>query len=242
MALTTPAVSGAPWALSSRVLAQEQPPSAPRSPFEGPAPAPSPLERVGPNAIRIGTILVDTARKEFSVSGFVNDVTVLEFLANTKGGWKGYESALELDSNAVNFNVACLLIGLDPSGAVVARRQFDERPPQGNPVELFVEWDENGQRRRVRAEQLIYNRTTEETLAEGPWVFTGSVFFEGNRYMAEAEGVLVGFMHTPAPIIESPRIFVGSYGSHMINPALNLKPGTTVKMIVRALPQAAAKN
>lgn len=243
MAVGAPGVWGAPEAPGSRGLAQQQPPpAAPRSPFEGPAPAPSPLERVGPNVIRIGSILVDTARNEFSVDGVVNDVTVLEFLANTKGGWKAYESALELETNAVNFNVACLLIGLDPSGAVLARRQFDERPPQGHPVELFVEWDDNGQRRRVRAEQLIYNRTTGQTFAEGPWVFTGSAFFDGNRYMAETEGVLVGFMHTMAPIIESPRTFIGSYGSNMINPELNLKAGTTVKMIVRALPPAAVKN
>ena len=245
--LSVPGVRSATGALpSSRLVAQQQPPppppAAPRSPFEGPAPAPSAIERVGPNTIRIGSILVDTAKKEFSVAGFVNDVTVLEFLANTKGGWKGYESALELETNAINFNVACLLIGLDPAGAVVARRQFDDQPPQGQPVELFVEWDENGQRRRVRAEQLIYNRTTKQTLSEGPWVFTGSVFLEGNVYMAETEGVLVGFMHTVAPIIESPRTFIGSYGESMINPELNLKPGAPVTMTVRALPRTPIKN
>ena len=42
-----------------------------------------------------------------------------------------------------------LLIGLDPAGAVLARYQFDPEPPQGHPVELFVEWGEGGRRRRV---------------------------------------------------------------------------------------------
>jgi hypothetical protein len=233
MAMVNPAFSGV------LIAEQQQGQIAPvrREPFLGPAPAPSPVERLGADQVKIGDILVDTAKKEFSVRGVVNDVPFLEFLANTKGGWKSYESALELETNAVNFNVACLLIGLDPAGAVTARQQFDDRPPQGHPVELFVEWDEGGKRRRVRAEQLIYNRATKQTLPDGPWAYTGSTFLDGNRYMAESEGVLVGFMHTPAPIIESPRAFIGSWGDSVINPTLNLKPGSSVTLVLRALPK-----
>jgi hypothetical protein len=225
---------------SSVVFADQQqfpPPQPPRSAFEGPAPAPSPAERIGRDLVRVGNVLVDTAKKELSVTGFVNDVQVLEFLANTKGGWKAYESALELDTNAVNFNVGCLLIGLDPAGASVAKFQFDPTPPKGHPVEMFVEWDEAGKPRRIRAEQLIYSRGTKQTLTEGPWVYTGSVFQEGNVYLAEMEGTLVGFMHTTAPIIESPRAADGNWGDSMINPELGLKPKQQVKLIVRALPR-----
>lgn len=220
--------------LTASLLAQQ---GATRSPFVGPAPAPSPAERIGPNLVRIGNVLADTAKKELSVSGFVNEVGTLEFLANTKGGWKAYESALELDTNAVNFNVACLLIGLDTTGAVVARFQFDPEPPQGHPVEIFVEWEEAGKARRIRGEELVYNRVTKQTLSEGPWVYTGSIFRGANQYLAETEGTLVGFMHTTAPIIESPRPNVGAWGDSVINPELNLKAGTPVKLIVRALPR-----
>jgi hypothetical protein len=65
-----------------------------------------------------------------------------------------------------------------------------------------IRWNcsSNGTKRgnhvRVRAEQLIYNRVTKQTLSEGPWVYTGSVFQSGNIYLAETEGTLVGFMHT----------------------------------------------
>jgi hypothetical protein len=229
------------------LIAQDGIPSqqrAPRSPYMGPAPAASPVERVGPNQVRIGRILIDTAKKELSVAGVVNDVNVLEFLANTKGGWKAYESALELETNAVNFNVACLLIGLDPAGAVVAKRQFDPDPPQGFPVDLFIEWEEGGRTRRVRAEQFLYNRMTRQTLSEGPWVYTGSLIYEVNRYLAETEGTLVGFMHTPSPVLENPRMMteIGSYGDHIINPELNLKPGAAVTLVVRALSRTPPKK
>lgn len=229
-----------PWQGSS-LLAQQTPPPTPRSPFLGPAPAPAAVEKIGPDELRVGNIRIDTARKELSVSGVVNEVQILEFLANTKGGWKAYESAIELDTNAVNFNVACLLIGLDNARAVPSRYQFDAVPPQGDPVEISIEWDGESGRRRIRAEQLIYNRVTKATLTQGPWVYVGSVFqAEGNRYLAETEGTIVGFMHTPAPIIESPRPLVGNYGDSIINPELKLKAGTSIQLIVRALPRAAA--
>ena len=229
------------------LVAAQQPSQVPqeRGPNFGPLPAPSPVERIGRDLVRIGTILVDTAKKEFSVSGLVNEVQFLEFLANTKGGWKAYESAIELDTNAVNFNVACLLIGLDNTGAVAPRFQFDPEPPHGHPVELFVEWDERGKPRRVRAEQLVYNRVTKQTLAEGPWVYTGSVFRQASQpnqadhYLAEVEGVLVGFMHTPASVIDNAQRIVGVWGDSGINPELNLKPGMQVKLVVHALPRSA---
>jgi hypothetical protein len=235
--------AGSPVQLVAPVLAQQAPgavqrPPTPRSQFEGPAPAPSRVERIGPEAVRIGSITIDTAKKEFAVAGFVNDVTVLEFLANTRDGYKAYESALELDTNAVDFNVACLLIGLDSTGAALSRFQFDPQPPQGKPVELFVEWEDGGAKRRIRAEQLIYNRTTKETLTEGPWVYTGSAFVERNIYLAQMDGTLVGFMHTPSPIIENPRPMNGKYGESIINPQLNLKPKAAVRMIVRAVAPA----
>lgn len=241
LAVSAPGIAGmGSLLLATSALAQQPAPTvaqAPRGPFFGPAPAPSPVERLGPDLVRIGNIRVDTSKKELSVGGAVNDARVLEFLANTKGGFKAYESALELETNAINFNVACLLIGLDNAGAVVSRFQFDPLPPQGHPLEMFIEWDENGMRRRIRAEQLIYNRDTKETLTEGPWVYTGSVFLPKNVYMAETDGTLVGFMHTAAPIIENPRPMNGNYGASIINPDLNLKPGTSITLIVRALPR-----
>lgn len=203
------------------------------------AKAAAPVERLGPDILRVGNVRIDTAKKEVSVAGVVNNVTTLEFLANTKGGFKAYESALELDTDAVNFNLALILIGLDPSRAVPPRFQLDPTPPQGDPVEIRVEWDESGRRRSVRAEQLVFNEVSKQTLSEGPWVYTGSTFSaQNNAYLADLEGSLIGFVHSNAPVIESPRpLAPGAYGSNRVNPNLNLKAGTRVVLIVGALPR-----
>jgi len=71
------------------------------------------------------------------VRGTVTEAKTLEFIASTKGGFKGYESALELDTNAISFNLALILIGLDREHAVHPRRHFDPIPPKGDPVEIL---------------------------------------------------------------------------------------------------------
>ncbi len=198
----------------------------------------APVERLGPDMVRIGNVTVDTTKKEVSVVGTVLPAKTLEFIAVTKGGQKGYESALELETTAVNFNLGLILIGLDAERAVRPKFHLDPAPPSGDPVEVWIEWDEGGQRRKVRAEQLIYNAATKQTLSEGPWVYTGSVVRPNGAYLADIEGPLVGFVHTPAAVIDSPRQAApGPYGANRINPALNLKPGTSVTLTVRALPR-----
>src|SRR5262245_19706053 len=89
------------------------------SPAPAPPPAPAPriymatpppttaaaVEKLGKNLLRIGNVRVDLSKKEVSVAGTINDVPVLEFVANTKGGFKSYESAIETDTNAIDFNL-----------------------------------------------------------------------------------------------------------------------------------------
>jgi len=245
------AVLGAPASAGAQQPASPAPQNAPRRPPPPPSPpkladlptTPSAVERLGPNLLRVGSIRVDSAKREISVSGTVNNARVLEFVANTKGGFKGYESAIELDTNAINFNLALILIGLDKDHAVLPRFHFDPNPPKGDPVEILVTWEDAGKMRTVRAEELVYNDVTKQTLPEGPWVYTGSAFIPNSRaYMADMDGVLIGFVHTPAPIIENPTpVPPGQYGSTRLNPGLGLMPGTRITVTVRALDIAAAK-
>ncbi|HEV8436831.1 MAG TPA: YdjY domain-containing protein [Methylomirabilota bacterium] len=219
--------------LGALVLAAEGPVDA------QPAPAAEPkIEKLGDGLLGVGKVRVDLEKRQVAVPGVVTPASTLEFVAGTKGGAKGYETALELDTDAVGFNLALILIGLDKANAVPSRRHFDPRPPEGDPVEIWVEWQEPDGARRVRAEDLIYNTEGKKTLPRGPWVYTGSVFLRNGRYLADFHGVLIGFVHTPAPVIENPSSDgVARYGSFKINPELNLKPGTPVRVTVTAVPK-----
>jgi hypothetical protein len=198
----------------------------------------APIRRLGDGLLELGPIRIDATNREIRVPGKVNDVTILEFVANTLGGFKAYESALTLNTDAVTFNTALLLIGLDKKQARVPLRHFDPEPPKGDPVEIWVEWERGAEHRRMRIEQLLFDKRTKQTLSEGPWVYTGSTFL-ADRYLAELDGVLIGFVHSPSPIIENPRDgAVNAYGHVILNPNIGLPPGTAVTLVVKALPAA----
>jgi len=203
-------------------------------------PSPSPVTKIGNDRYRIGEMQLDTKKKELVVPGSVNDVTILEFIANTLGGFKAYESALTLNTNAVSFNAALLVLGLDPARSRVPEFQFDPKAPEGDPVELSVSWTDGRRTRKALIEELIYDTRTKQTLKEGPWVYTGSTLYKtenGPMFMAETDGVLIGFMHGPQAVIDNPRDDArDGFGQIVLNPNLGLKAGTPISLTVKVLP------
>ncbi len=97
-----------------------------------PPKSPDPIEKLGDNLYRLGSVRGTTATRELTVSGKVNTAAGLEFIANTKNGFKAYECAIELDTNGLTFNVAMILIGLDKTRMTLASwRAAVRRPSQG---------------------------------------------------------------------------------------------------------------
>ncbi len=198
----------------------------------------APIRKLSDTTYAVGDLRIDTAKRELTATGRINDVTVLEFVANTKSGFKAYESALTIDTDAITFNTALLLLGVDPNRSRVPTRHFDAIPPKGDPVDIFVEWAIGDTPHRIRVEELLFDTRTNKTLPEGPWVYTGSTFVDG-RYLADIDGVLIGFVHSPAPVIENPRVgAVDAYGFVVRNPNIAMPPGRWVTIIIRALDRA----
>src|SRR5262245_48207043 len=225
--------------------ASAQQPTIPNFSPENIPTTPAPVAKLGPGLFRIGEIKVDTTKREASVSGKVNPVEILEFVANTQNGLKAYESALTLDTNAVTFNAAMLMIGLDKEHARVPTRHFDPEPPKGDRVALWIDWTRGDQKIRTPVEQLLFDKQSRQTVPGSEWVYTGSVFLENGvsptatRYLADLDGVLIGFVHSPAPIIENiAGAGVGRYGNIVLNPNLGLEPDTPVTLTIKALASA----
>ena len=224
------AVALAVVALSATLAAQELAPPDPPRP-SGPAPKPA-VEDLGDGLYRVDGIEIDQRNRRVEVAGKVTDATVLEYLACAREGFKAYESALELMTSAESFNLAMLMIGLDDDNSVPSRFKFDPELPRGDAVEIWIEWGEGVERRKVAAAELIHDSAQDKTLGEDSWVYTGSVFFEDGSYAAGVHGVLIGFMHTPESIIDSSLKLESAYGSHQINPKLGLVAGSPVRVIV----------
>ncbi len=211
---------------------------APPAPAQERAPAPKPaaIEKLGPTLYRLGKVRVDTATREVSVTGKINaNANTLEFVANTKDGWRAYESAVSLDTDAITFNAALVLIGLDGSHAKGQPKfHFDPSALAGDTVTIFFECP-GGECPRMPAERLMFDRVKKEPISGGKWVYTGSSFLPDGRYMADIGAVLIGFVHDPATIIEySVGAGIGRYGQITTNERLGLAPGTIIAMTVKA--------
>ena len=201
---------------------------------ESAQPPPPNVTPLGNNRYQVGPIVVDKAARSFSVSGRVLRVEPpLEYVAVTVGGVKNYESLLELDSNAFEFNVACILIGLTTEDVVLPRHQFDLELVEGPQVRITAQWQNDGApRTEVDVAKLLW-REGEATAADD-WVYTGSYHDTGvtNPYVANELGTLIGFVHDPASIIEhGTGIGIGQYGS--IGGNLDLLPPVGTNLTLR---------
>ena len=137
---------GVASALDRAQLDAAEPPD-PNDPFTRPK-----VEELGNQRYRIGSIKVDKARGSFTVPGAIlRDKPPLEFLAVMKAGSKAYERLVELDSSAIEFNLACILIGLDPEKGKAPRFHFDREPVEGDAVQIWVRWERDGKTERVDA-------------------------------------------------------------------------------------------
>jgi hypothetical protein len=203
---------------------------------------PAPIEKLGDNLYRLGIMRIDTAKHEVTLPGKINPAESLEFVANTKSQFRAYESAIHVDEFALNFNVAMLLIGLDKANSTSARYHFDPTAPKGDQVEIWVEWTSGNETKRVRAEDLFWDVEKKEKFPHSPWVYTGSEVLSTGSYLAEVDGVLIGFVHDPASIIEwTGGNGLGRFGFIKLDPKTGLTAGMPVTIIVKAI-QASGKD
>jgi len=216
---------------SADVLGQTaaSPPSAP--------PPIGELKSLGQERYQVGRIVVDKRTSTFTVPGRVHVVgKPLEYLATSPGGMKAYETLLEVDATGSEFNLACILIGLERDPKQV--RWQDLRQAErlvGRRIDIFLLWLDDGNPRRVPAAQALLNQDAGVKPESVEWVYIGSPASEGrDRFAADETGTLIGFVHDANSIIESVSgIGIGAYGSvrgHSMLPP----PGSAIELVVQA--------
>ena len=209
--------------------------SAQQAVFEPPS-APA-IEDLGNQRYRIGEIEIDKAAGTFSVSGQVlRDEPPLEFLVATRGGHKSYESALEVNADAYQFNLACILIGLDPDHAQPSDQRVHGQPVKGDRVEVTISWLEDGKLVSIGGSEVLLQGNPPTAIKSANWVYTGSVVLENGRYLPDLAGTLLGFVHRGESIIEHQQgIGLGNYGAVTVNRDLVPAVGSAIELTIRKL-------
>jgi len=185
-------------ALAFTAAAQDTPPARPEVLPVGsePQPEPSPVRWEG-SVARIGAVTVDSAAKTVTATGWVNQTEgPIEVLACGPKG-KTHESVFVLTLNPLDLQAALLLAGLKGGEPMSG---LGEGPPRGSPLDIFVEWQTDGEPRRERAETFIRQINEDAVLPESPWIFTGSQIKDG-RFMAFAEESFVVSYWDPYAVI-----------------------------------------
>ena len=205
----------------------------------------SELQELGGGRYRLGSIEIDRTARSFVVPGRVlghdRPDMPMEFLAGTKGGYKNYEGIVELDTDAIRFNLACLFIGLDPANGRQPATHFDPQPVPGDPVTVHLSWTEGGEVRRIRAEEALTQRGQPSDRHE--WVYTGSLMNPRGEYLADVAGTLIGFVHDVSSVIHHRGgLGVGGYGSVIGNDEVLPPPGSPIVLEIARPPAAAADD
>jgi len=211
------------------VQAPPQPPSAPPL---------GELKPLGQDRFQIGRIVVDKRAGTFTVPGRVHVLgRPLEYLATSPGGMKEYETLFELDATGSEFNLACILLGLERDPNQVQFQQFSRVPLVGRRIAIYVAWSEGGKRRQISAAEAVLNPDAGVKPESVEWVYTGSPTTRpGGPFAADVTGTLVGFVHDSNSIVESAvGIGIGAYGSVRGN-AMLPPVGSAIELIVEVGP------
>lgn len=199
------------------------------------APPVGELKPLGRDRYQIGNIVLDKRARRFTVPGRVHVLgRPLEYLATSPRGMKEYETLLEVDATGSEFNLACILLGLERDPRQVPLYQFSRPPVAGPPVEISVRWLEGRKRRQVSAAEALLDPAGPIEPESVAWAYTGSIpALQDGRFAADVTGTLIGFVHDANSIVESVEgLGIGAYGSVSGNSALLPPVGTPIELII----------
>jgi hypothetical protein len=209
-------------------------PSTPAARAQAEPPPIGELKSLGADRYQVGRIVVDKRARKFTIPGRVHAVNVpLEYLATAPKGMKEYETLLEVDATGSEFNLACLLVGLERDPNLAPYQQFNTMRLVGPRVAIFVEWGEQASRRRLSAAEALLNPEAGVKPESVEWVYTGAPNSRpGGPFTPDMTGTLIGFVHDANSIIESSLgIGIGAYGSVRGSAALPAK-GSPIDLVV----------
>lgn len=247
-AAVTLALAAASAVAQSPGQSPSQPAESPTQPSAPPSATPRPppvgeLKPLGKDRYQIGRIVVDKKAGRFTVPGRVLVLgQPLEYLATAPKGMKDYETLLEADATGSEFNLACILLGLERDSSQGPFYQFSEAPVVGPRVLVSIAWQDGGKRREISAAEALLDPKGDVRPESVEWVYTGSLSMppEG-QFAADITGTLIGFVHDANSIIESVLgLGIGAYGSVSGNAAVLPPVGTSIELIVQ-LPRDKAK-
>ena len=212
----------------------------------------SPPKEIAPGIFKVGTVQLDknTGTVTFPAKVQMDD-GLLEYLLVTPQG-PVHETLFVSEAAPQDVHMAMLLLGAkgmvkQPSekqpGRIDAASLAKAPKLTGDRISLSVKWtDKSGKEQSAPPERWIVRRiftpkkpTKIVTAEDGPWLYTGSYFYE-NRFIAQMDGTFIAMVTFPGALINNPR--TGSNDDHVWFVKTEAVPpvGTPVEFSIRLEP------
>jgi hypothetical protein len=199
----------------------------------------APTAEDGPRVVRYAPgIRIDfrVPQVEVDASVILNS-GMLELFAYSKAPVpKEHESVLYLDVPAERIFEALGLIGLKPGSPP----RYDPETKKvfaatGEPVDVRVRYEDNGESREVSACDWMIDMATEQPMQPTHWLFTGSVRNERGVFGANVEGTVVTVVDFTTSLLNLPETHSDSDEMLWLaaNPDRIPPPGSDVTLILR---------
>ncbi len=156
----------------------------------------STLKEVAPGQFELDGVQLNKRLRtvEFEAKINMTEGLVEYLVVHTRG--KVHESVLQTDIDPYKIHVALLLIG------VTSTNQPKAEALSGPATEIEITW--NNGAKRLRAEELIWNKQSETPMSRGPWFYNGSQT-ENAVFAAQSEGSIVSIIDDPLALANNPR-------------------------------------
>ena len=174
------------------------------------------MREVSPGIFELGKIRLDQKARTISLPATVNKANddLLEYLLVTPDGAR-HESLLVSEVAPRDVHFAMLLLGAKGSGekhptelppGQLSDEFLKKAPkPKGDTLSITVKWKTaDGSEKSASVEDWLLDPKTKKAVARGPWLYSGSMFFEG-IFIAQQEGCFAALVINPNALINNPR-------------------------------------
>jgi len=166
------------------------------------------LKMVGPGVFELEKVRIDKQQRAVSFPATVNkrDGGMEYFLVTGYG--KVHESIFRTSVAPLHIHVAMVLLNAKGAGTNL----MASAPPQyggipglsipGDPITIEVSWREEDKEITRRAEELFIDPAADAPLEKRPWVFNGSVLWQG-IFLAQQSGSIISLIPDPIALMNS---------------------------------------
>jgi len=162
--------------------------------------------------LQVGEVILNRKTREIRFPAAVNMASgeLLEFAIVHANG-KVHESLLITNVSATHLNLGFKLLRYEGSPEYYAAYEEDgsisnrfpevkEEQKAAARIDMGVEWKDQGKTRTAKLNEWISNATTGQAMPADPWVYGGSIFYDG-KFQAEATGDIAAIFLSNAALI-----------------------------------------